>query len=144
MRNSDQIDTVWLKSLSFFTAFVFCTLAWVSTDFLFVIAFFLVSAFVCVCVCCVCLRRTAVLIDVIFSIPHSTSQPNEKKRRQKLNHVLSFECRCVYFYFSCFAFANSKSANSKLKLTVRSYIDICAVVKFQRFFFRLMFCCFFI
>lgn len=117
-----------------FTGFVFCTLA-----FLIVIAFFLVS----VCAVFVCLRRTGVSIDVIFSIPHSTSQPNEKaerKERQKrsttfyhLNAVVCIFIFHVFFIFSL-SFANSKSANSKLKLTIRSYVDICAVVKFQRFF----------
>lgn len=69
-----------------------------STNFLIVIAFFLVSV-------CVCLQRTGVLIDVIFSI-HRIQQVSqmreERKKRLKLHHVLSFECRRVYFYFSCF------------------------------------------
>lgn len=149
VRISDKIDTVLLKSLSstklahthdVFTGFCFYALVY---SFCYCIRFQLFSF--SVCVCCFCLRRTGVLIDVIliFSIPHSTSQPQvrTKNRQKQLHRVLSFECRGVYFYFSCFSllflcrsFANSKSANSKLKFTIRSYIDICAVVKFQRFF----------
>lgn len=99
---------------------------------------------------CVC-DETRMWLMSFFNIT-----PNKSQTSGFSATVLSFKCRYVYFYFyslSCFfpfislLLTSSKSPKSKSNDFIRSYINICGVIKLQRFeffcFWAAFCCCYF-